>query len=70
MGGMGGENLFSKVKGDHEYWYIASPKEFLQTHWVLTICIRNELVTGVAFGTGDNVLVPPSGAPVGKGTCS
>lgn len=67
---MGGEELFSRMSGDYEYWYISSPKNILQSHWVLRICIRNELVAGAAFGTGDNINIAPAGAPPSKGSCS
>ena len=50
-------------------WYVSAPSEFLQTHWIMVVCIENGAVSGVRFGTGDSVRMSPLEGPATKGMC-
>jgi len=67
---LGAGGLQVHRNGDETQWYVSNGEEFFETNWVLTVCFQNQVVTGVRFGTTDDVTSLPSDAPATRGTCA
>ncbi|NJN45856.1 MAG: hypothetical protein HC808_04540 [Candidatus Competibacteraceae bacterium] len=50
--------------------YVSAPSEFLQGHWVLTLCFKNDILSSKGIGTGDDIDITPDDASVAVGKCN
>lgn len=55
---------------DTGQWYVSNGHEFFETNWVMTLCFQQDRLTGVRFGTADDVDRSPTGAPASTGVCA